>query len=236
MTLLDIVRRDAPAPDGPEQAPVSRPVMTRRQFSVLLVILAVLLAGTLALVFGPARGARTDLVSLSDDLDASRGGIFSQLDTAREQLEITEQSLMIQEQGLAVAVDTQRIAQSTSEDTEAARQQTQDVLQTVREVTAALGPLDQLDDKIDTVVRGVEVGVRLAETTLRIAEQTLATGREALAVAKDTLTTLERSEQIQIQLLEVAKQTLEQTREINRKTPGAPVFPTTTTAPAESTR
>ena len=230
MTLLDL-RRDAAAPVGPEQAPVTRPVMTRRQFGVLLVILAVLLAGTLALVFGPGRGTRTDIVQLSDDLDASRTGIYSQLDTLRAQLQRAEQSLAIQEQGLAVAVGTQEIAQTTSDDTEAVRRQTEDVLRTVREVTAALGPLDQLDDRIDTAVRSVEAGVRLAESTLRIAEQTLAAGREALVVAKDTLATLQRSEQIQREQLELIRRILEETEEINRKIPSAPVFPSTAESP-----
>lgn len=37
--------------------------------------------------------------------------------------------------------------------------------------------------------------------------------------------TLKRSEQIQIQQIAVARATLEQAREINRKIPGVPIFP-----------
>ena len=69
----------------------------------------------------------------------------------------------------------------------------------------------------------------------------IAAGRRARVVAelladaalRDTLATLKRSEQIQVQLLETARATLEQAREINRKIPGAPIFPTTSSpAPA----
>jgi hypothetical protein len=92
VTLLDAVRPSgrpartaSPADEvepGAAGAAVARPVMTRRQFGILLLIGSVLLGGTLALIFGPARGMRTDIVNVSDDLDASRDGIFLQLNTA----------------------------------------------------------------------------------------------------------------------------------------------------------
>lgn len=209
-----------------DQSPVRVRLMTRRQFSLLVVILAVLLGGTVALVFGPARGMRTDIVHVSDDLDASRNGIFNQLTTARTQLKATERSLEIQEQGLQVAVEAQKDAESAARSSQEILDQTRQALQLVREVIQALGPLDQLGEKVDSVVRNVEAGVRLARTALQVAEQTLATGQQALAVAKDTLATLKRSEKIQLQQLAVARATLEQAREINRKIPTPPIFPT----------
>lgn len=136
---------------------------------------------------------------------------------------------MIQESGLSVAVEAERDAQSAAQATQQILDQTREALALVREVTQALGPLDQLDEKVQSVVRNVEQGVRLARTALQVAEQTLATGRQALLVAKDTLRTLKRSEQIQIRLLEVAEATLQQAKEINRKIPGAPIFPTAPT-------
>lgn len=201
--------------------------MTRRQLGVLALIGAVLLSGVLSLVFGPARGIRTDIVNVSDDLDASRDGIFLQLDTARTQLGLTEQSLEIQEQGLVVAVEAEKDATSAAQATQEILEETRATLQLVRDVTEALGPLDRLDGKVDSVVRDVEQALQVARQTLRVAQQTLATGRQGLAVARDTLATLERSERIQLDLLETARATLQQTREINRKIPGAPIFPTT---------
>ena len=222
MTLLDAVRGsdtaaragagDVPADDA---AATARPVMTRRQFSVLMLIMAVLLGGTLALIFGPARGMRTDIVKVSDDLDASRDGIFLQLDTARTQLGLTEQSLEIQEAGLEVAVEAERDTTVAAQSTRELLEETRATLKLVREVTQSLGP--EVGQKVDMLVRDVQQAVAIARETLAVAQQTLATGRETLAVARDTLATLKRSEQIQIELLRTAK-------EINRKIP-PPVFP-----------
>jgi hypothetical protein len=145
---------------------------------------------------------RTDIVNVSDDLDASRDGIFLQLNTARTQLGLTEQSLQIQEQGLVVAVEAEKDATSAAQATQEILDETRATLELVREVTKSLGPLDQLDDKINSVVMNVEQALQVARQTLRVAEQTLATGRQALAVARDTLATLKRSEQIQLQLLD----------------------------------
>ena len=221
-SLLD---SDRHAAAGASTPPVPVSVLTRRQLGLLLLIVAVLLGGTCALIFGPARGMRTDIVNVSDDLDASRDGIFNQLTIARTQLAATEKSLQIQEQGLQVAVVAERDARSAAQATQQILDQTREALRLVREVTQALGPLDQLDEKLASVVRNVEQGVRLARAALQVAEQTLSTGQQALAVAKDTLATLKRSEQIQIELLKAARATLQQTREINRKIPGAPIFP-----------
>jgi hypothetical protein len=225
VSLLDALR-PAPARDVSDGGQVPVRLFTRGQLALLFLVLAVLLGGTLALVFGPGRGLRTDIVHVSDDLDASRDGIFSQLRTARTQLSLTEQSLKIQEQGLQVAVEGERDAKVAAQSSQEILDQTRQALALVRQVTEALGPLDQLDVKLDSVVRNVEQGVRLARTALEVAQQTLATGQQALVVAKDTLVTLKRSEQLQRELLKTAQATLEQTREINRKIPGAPIFPT----------
>lgn len=222
-SLLDRSQRADQAPG--ELTPVPVRVLTRRQAGLLLVILAVLLTGTCALVFGPARGARGDIAKMSTDLDASRNGIFEQLTTARTQLADTQRSLTIQEQGLQVALAGEQQTKAAAQATQQILDQTREALRLVREVTQALGPLDKLGGKLDSVVRDVAQGVRLASAALQVAEQTLTTGQQALAVAKDTLATLKRSEQIQVQLLQVARATLEQTREINRKIPGLPVLP-----------
>ncbi|MCU1592893.1 MAG: hypothetical protein JWO12_285 [Frankiales bacterium] len=210
------------APDA--QEPI--PVLTRRQFGLLLLIGAVLLAGTCVLVFGPARGARNDIGHVRDDLNVSRRGIFGTLDTGRKtlaeataQLRLTEQSLEIQQQGLSVAA-------AAKQDTGAIRAQTQQALDTVREVLAALGPISDLKGQIETVVKGVQAGVSLARSALAVAQQTLATGQRALAVAVSSLQQLRASLAVQRQLLVVAQQTLKQVQEINRKFPGAPIFPT----------
>jgi len=237
VTLLDAVRSGAHPRSRPGQDATGEvtpePLVTRRHRGLAAVIAFVLLAGTLALIFGPARGMRTDIVNVSDDLDASRDGIFLQLDTARTQLGLTEQSLMVQEQGLVVAVEAEKDTTVAAQSTQEILTQTREALTLVREVTQALGPLDQLPEKIGTVVRSVEQALEVARATLAIAQQTLETGRQALAVAQDTLATLKRSEQIQAQLLQTARETLEQTRQINAKIPGAPIFPTA--SPTEPT-
>jgi ribosome-binding protein aMBF1 (putative translation factor) len=215
--------QDRPHPNDSEAVVTARPVMTRRQFSVLMLILAVLLGGTLALVFGPARGMRTDIVNVSDDLDASRDGIFLQLNTARTQLGLTEQSLEIQETGLEVAMEAERDTTVAAQSTRELLEETRATLQLVREVTRSLGP--DVGEKVDMLVKDVEQAVALARQTLAVAQQTLATGQQALAVARDTLATLKRSEQIQIELLKTAK-------EINRKIPFPPVFPESPATPA----
>ena len=56
--------------------------MTRPQLTVLMVVGALLLAGTCVLVFGPGRGARNDIGKVRTDLHASRHGIFDTLHTA----------------------------------------------------------------------------------------------------------------------------------------------------------
>lgn len=200
--------------------------MTRPQFQLLLLIGAVLLAGTCVLVLGPGRGARNDIGQTRADLNASRRGIFSTLDVGRRtladastQLQVAQQALEMQKQGLA-------IASGTRTDTHDVRLRTDEALQTVREVLAALGPISELRGQVDTVVRAVQAGVVLARSALTVAQQTLDTGVEALAVARTTLHELQASRALQQQLLDVARQTLEQTRQINAKLPGAPVFPT----------
>jgi hypothetical protein len=215
------------------------PVVTRQQFGLLLLIGAVLLAGTVVLIFGPARGARNDIGQVRKDLTVSRRGIYGTLDTGRKtladataQLRLAEQSLQIQQQGLVIAKDSQHVAHTTAADTDAIRQQTERALKTVQDVLKALGPLSDLKGKIETVVKGVQAGVDLARTALAVAEQTLATGQRALAIAVSTLHELQVSRAIQQQLLDVARQTLAQTQEINRKIPGAPIFPTAAPAPA----
>jgi hypothetical protein len=201
--------------------------VTRRQFQLLLLIGAVLLAGTSVLVFGPGRGARNDIAHTRADLNASRRGIFSTLDVGRKtladanvQLKVAEQSLEMQKEGLAIAA-------TTSSDTHDVRLRTDEALATVREVLKALGPISELKGQVDTVVRAVEAGVVLARTALSVAQQTLSTGVEALAVARSTLHELQVSRALQEQLLAVARETLEQARQINAKFPGAPIFPTT---------
>jgi hypothetical protein len=210
------------------QSPGHSVPVTRRQFQLLLLIGAVLLAGTITLVFGPGRGARNDIHQTRQDLNASRRGIFSTLDVGRKtladanvQLQVAQQALELQKQGLA-------IASATSTDTRDVRRRTDEALQTVREVLEALGPISELKGQLDSVVRAVEAGVALARTALTVAQQTLDTGVEALTVAKQTLHELQVSRALQQQLLEVARLTLEQAKQINAKIPGVPVFPTVT--------
>ena len=240
MTLLDAIRPTgrpasaADAPDDSDAGSVARPVMTKRQFGVLMLIMAVLLGGTLALIFGPARGMRTDIVNVSDDLDASRDGIFLQLNTARTQLGLTAQSLQIQETGLEVAVEAEKDTTVAATSTRELLEETRATLQLVREVTRSLGP--DVGQKVDMLVQDVEQALAVARQTLAVAQRTLAVGQETLAVARDTLATLKRSEQLQIDLLETAKATLEQARQINRKIPGAPIFPEATASPAPAAR
>ena len=207
---------------------------TKDQRILGLVVAILVLSATCALVFGPARGARNDIGEVRDDLDVSRQGIFETVEIGRtnlakvtRQLRITRTSLEVQQQGLRIAGESQDIARTGVRTTERIEQQTSEALTTLRRVIRALGPLQELRGDVETVVTAVEAGVSLARTTLDVARQTLTDGRRALAIAADTLSTLERSEQVQTDLLQVARETLEEVREINRKIPGLPVFPTT---------
>ena len=134
------------------------------------------------------------------------------------------------QQGLTVAKDSQQIAQTTAQHTGELLQQTSAMLTTVKQVVAALGPLQQLQGKINDVVSGVQAGVALARSTLALAQQTLSTGKQALQIALITLDTLRQSRTLQQQLLDIARQTLQQTQEINKKIPGAPIFPAAATS------
>lgn len=225
--------------DQPTRAGQPVPVFTWQQLGLVLLAGAILLAGTCVLIFGPARGARNDIHQVRTDLQVSRRGIYGTLDVGRktladatEQLLMAEQSLQIQQQGLSIARDTQQVAHSAAGDTDAIRQQTGQALTTVQDVLKALGPISNLKGQIDTVVKGVQAGVDLARTALAVAQQTLATGQSALAVAVSTLHELQVSRGIQQQLLDVAKQTLEQAKQINRKIPGFPIFPSRSAAAA----
>jgi hypothetical protein len=104
---------------------------------------------------------------------------------------------------------------------------TDEALSTVKRVLRALGPLRKLRGQIADVVRSVQAGVAIARAALDVAHRTLATGAAALAVAQRTLAVLQQSRDIQLQALRVARETLHQTVEINRKIPTPPVFPTT---------
>lgn len=234
MTLLDALTptrkgRSTTPGDPASEAPAearTEPLLTGRHRGLAGTIGLVLLAGVLVLVFGPARGMRNDIHHVSGEITASRAGIYSQLDTVRAQLDVAKSSLTMQEQGLQVAVQTQKDTGAAVQSTQAILDQTRQALALVQQVAQALGPLDQFGGKVDTVVQDVQQTVQLGQAALAVAQQTLSTGQQALSVAKDTLATLQRSEQIQAELLATAKATLEQTRQINAKIPGAPVFPT----------
>ena len=203
---------------------------------VVLLVLSVIATGLV--LFGPARGAREDIGHVRTDLHASRGGIDNTVITLRStlrtmtaQLQTTKTSLEIQEEGLEVAKRSQRVAGTTARSTEAIHGQTSRALATVRQVLTALGPLQKLSGDLHTVRQGVQAGVALARTTLDIGRQALRTGKQALDVAIRTLGTLNRSEQVQRQLLSVSRQTLEQVVQINRKLPTPAVFGTARPAP-----
>jgi chromosome segregation ATPase len=206
--------------------------VTRRQVLVAATIGVLILGAVCGLVFGPARGLRDDIAHVRTDLNSSRHGIYGTLATSRttlertdSQLRATEKSLVIQQQGLTIAADTRRISGAAAQHSADILRDTTATLNTVRRVVAALGPLAQLTGKIETVTKGVQTGVALARSTLALAQRTLTTGKAALAVAVETLRTLRQSKQVQEQLLVVARQTLEQTRQINRKIPTPAVFP-----------
>lgn len=203
----------------------------RRAVAVVVAILAV--AAVCGLLLGPGRGAREDLGQVREDLASTEDGIYrtlavnrGTLDRITRQLRVTRDSLRIQRDGLQVARDAQAIARTGVDATEDIRSQTRQTLRTLDEVIDALGPLRRLRGDIRTVVASTEAGVDLARSTLALARTTLSTGQQALAVARRTLTTLLRSEQVQRDLLAVARQTLAEVERIDRKIPTPPVFPT----------
>lgn len=98
-------RRSSPIQSA--RAYTDRLLMSRRRRLILgVVIAAVFLTATCALILGPARGARNDIAHVRGDLHASRTGIFATVTTLTQQLQTTEQSLVIQQQGLSVAKDS----------------------------------------------------------------------------------------------------------------------------------
>lgn len=101
------------------------PVLSVRQRLVLVILLALSVAATATLVFGPGRGVREDIAHVRTDLDASRGGIYGTLAVSRrslrqvtDQLETTKQSLEIQREGLEVARSSEQLAGRTVESTD----------------------------------------------------------------------------------------------------------------------
>jgi hypothetical protein len=186
----------------------------QRRWLALGLIVAIVLTASGALIFGPARGARNDLAHVRTDLHASRSGIFQTVRVLTGQLETTQQLLLVQQRGLSVARETQRIARTASQHTDDLLNQTTMMVLTIRQVLAALRPL-----------RHLQVAIRLARSTLAVARQTLSTGRAALQTALASLRTLRQSRDIQAHLLQVARQTLRVTREIDRKLPTPPIFP-----------
>jgi hypothetical protein len=220
--------RPSPTPTRNLAGPIiSNP---RRRLLVWIVIAAVALTATCALLFGPARGARDDLAHVRDDLHASRTGIFQTVRVLTGQLHTTEHLLRTQRRGLSVAKESERIAGTTAEHTGALLQQTTTMVTTVQQVLSALGPLSHLRGQLQEVVNAVQAGVRLARTTLAVARQTLSTGRSGLEIALASLRTLRQSRNIQAQLLEVARRTLRQTQRIDAKIPVPPIFPAATPA------
>jgi hypothetical protein len=192
----------------------------RRRLAVLVVSVAVILAASGALVFGPARGARNDLAHVRTDLHASRSGIFQTVRILTGQLRTTRQLLVTQQSGLAVAKESQGIARTTSQHTAELLNETTTMVSTIQQVLAALGPL-----------RNLQLGVRLARSTLAVARQTLSTGKAGLQTALATLRTLRQSRDIQAQLLEVARHTLRVAQETDRKIPLPPIFPAAANPP-----
>jgi hypothetical protein len=188
----------------------------RRRLLALIVTVVVIITASGALIFGPARGARDDLSHVRADLHASRSGIFHTVRILTGQLRTTQQLLVTQERALAVAKESQRLARTTAEHTSDLLNQTTMMVSTVRQVLAALGPLHDL-----------RAAVRLARSTLAVARQTLSTGKTGLRLALATLRTLRDSRDIQAKLLEVARRTLRETQEIDRKMPIPPIFPAT---------
>lgn len=202
--------------------------MSRRHRAALVAIAAISVAAICALLFGPARGARDDIAHVRTDLHSSRQGIYGVLQRTTQQLRAAEQSLEIQRQGLSIAHSSQQLARATSHNTADLLDQTTSTLALVRRVVTQLGPLQQLGADVHAALSSVEAGVAIARSALAVAQQTLTTGRQALAVAVTTLQTLQHSEQIQQQLLDVARQTLEQTQQINRRLALLPVLPAPT--------
>jgi hypothetical protein len=135
---------------------------------------AVLLAGVLVLIFGPARGARDDIAAVRGDLRGSHIGIDRTLDTQRMALRRLTAQLATLRQSLRVQSAALHTARHTG--------------------------------------RGVEA-------ILEQARQTQQTTALILRQAQLTLAQLEQSRNLQSQLLDVARQTLQQTRQINHKLP-----------------
>ena len=231
MSVLAAAERANPSTD--EASPTVR--HTRRYTAVAVLLLLLATAATAALVFGPARGARTDIGHVKTDLHASRTGIFKTLDRTTDALKTTERSLGVQKQGLVVASDAEQLTHTTTGNTTQLLTQTTAILTTIHQVESSLGPLRQLRGDVDQVTRQVTAGVALARSTLTIAEQTLRTGQSALAIAGQTLSTLRESRTIEQQLLAVGRRTLQQTIEINRKIPGLLAAIPSTSAPATRT-
>lgn len=145
------------------------------------VVAAVLLAGVLVLIFGPARGARDDIAAVRDNVSEARRGIYQTLHVQQSTLKRLTQQLHALKESLHVQVASLHTARHTG----------RNVSRVVQEARKT---------ELDTAA------------ILRQAEM--------------TLTQLQQSRQIQRQLLEVARQTLRQTRQINHKLPPkAPLAP-----------
>ena len=160
---------------------------TRTTAIGLGVIAMVALIGLAAVLFGPARGIRSDIGAQKRDIDAQRSIVTDQRELQNEQLEVGREARATAERTRKIAEDIRGIAEQLGDEVSAAE-------------------LDRLQP--------------LLEEQIRLSRQ-LESDSDAVIARFD------RSLAIQLELLEVARKTLEEVRDINRKMPppGEPVSP-----------
>jgi hypothetical protein len=87
--------------------------MSRADRVVAAGLAIVVLAGLLALVFGPARGARADIATQKKLITSQLAVMRTQLDLQRQQLQLAQQQLALAKQTRDLASQTRDIAAQT---------------------------------------------------------------------------------------------------------------------------
>jgi hypothetical protein len=186
---------------------------------VSLAIVVLVLASLLVLLLGPGRGAREDLATMDRNVALQLGEIQTQVELTDE---LVERSGTL----IALAAALEERAARLEELAEELGGQGEDALEIARRLDLRSAELVELAARLD--LRAAEL-VGLTVRSVEVAEQ-------QLGISQQLTGQLDASLDLQRAAVDVARQTLQEVREINDKIPpptGGGILPGAASAPAE---